>query len=131
MKQQGLYRLLMAIAAITVLSGLGQLLLPGVVLGIVGSEATAVAKHFFAIIGMFMVLFGGLLLHALLDSGDHPVAVFWTGMQKFGAAFAVALGVLKAIFGPLALLVAGFDLASGLLILWYWTRLRNRTSVKA
>jgi hypothetical protein len=110
---------LLAISALTVASGLGQLLKPDLVLGLVGGESTPASRHFFGIVGMFMVLFGAMLLHALLTAGNHSVAVLWAGAQKLGAAAAVGLGVAKGIFSPLALGVAGFDLLSGLLILAY------------
>ena len=74
---------------------------------------------------MFMVLFGAMLLQALLTAGDHSVAVLWAGLQKFGAAAAVALGVFKGIFSLLALSVAGFDLLSGILIFAYRARTRS------
>lgn len=115
-----LFKLLLFIGVVTVLSGLGQLVLPGVVLGLVGAESTATTRHFFAIVGLFMVLFGGMLCHALLAAGEHHVAVLWAGLQKFGASAAVGAGVVSGVFAGLALLVAGFDLLSGLLILWYW-----------
>ena len=119
MLRSWLYRVLLAIGAVTVLSGLGQAVRPDLVLGVVGGEATPASMHFFGIVGMFMVLFGGLLLHALLSPDPQPAAVLWAGLQKFGAAGAVGLGVLNGIFSPLALAVAGFDLLSGVLILLY------------
>jgi hypothetical protein len=86
---------------------------------VIGGESTPASRHFFGIVGMFMVLFGAMLLQALLTAGDHSVAVLWAGVQKFGAAAAVGFGVSKGIFSPLALGVAGFDLLSGFLILAY------------
>jgi len=121
-----LHRLLAIISILTVLSGLTQLFFPGLVLRILSAELTPTTAHFFAIVGMFMVLFGGLLLHALLSPQHHPVAVFWAGLQKFGAAAAVAFGVGKAVFSPLALMVGGFDLLSGTLIFLYWFLIRSR-----
>lgn len=120
-----LYWVLAAISVSTVVSGLVQLISPGFVLDIVGGEATPTSKHFFAIVGMFMALFGGMLLQALLGAGHQPVAVFWAGLQKLGAFAAVGLGVLNEIFSALALLVAGFDLLSGLLVIGYWRRIRK------
>lgn len=117
--------LLVAIGIITVASGLLQLVAPEMVLRLVGAEATPTTRHFFAIVGMFMTLFGGLLLHALFSPAHHPAMVFWASLQKFGASLAVGVGVLHHIFSGLALLVAGFDFLSGLLILWYWSRIRN------
>ena len=118
---------LLAIAAITMLSGAAQLLAPGVVLHVVGGEATPATMHFFAIIGMFMVLFGGLMWQALRAARPQPIALFWAALQKVGAAIAVGLGVSRGLFGPLALVVASFDLLSGILALWYWKTI-NRVS---
>jgi hypothetical protein len=115
---------LLLISVLTVASGLGQLARPDLILRLIGGEASPTAVHSFGIVGMFMVLFGGMLLQALLTAGDHSVAVLWAGLQKFGAAGAVGLGVIKGIFSPLALGVALFDLLSGVLIFAYRARTR-------
>lgn len=112
------------ISLITVASGAGQLVRPDLVLGLMAGDADTAAYHFFRIIGMFMILFGGMLLQALLTAGDHSVAVFWAGLQKLGAAGAVGLGVANGVFSALALSVAGFDLVSGVLIFLYLRRSR-------
>ena len=65
--------LLKLIAIITILSGLGQMIIPGFMLKLIGAEVTATSSHFFGIVGMFMALFGGLLLQALLASTPRPV----------------------------------------------------------
>lgn len=114
-----------AIAAITVVSGLVQLLAPGFVLGLIGGSVTPTSAHFFAIIGMFMAIVGALILHAELATESREVAVLWGSLQKYGAALAVAIGVGRGIFGALALLVAGFDLVSGGLMTWHWRRIRR------
>ncbi|MDX1532518.1 MAG: hypothetical protein R3362_13385, partial [Rhodothermales bacterium] len=78
----------------------------------------------FGIVGMFMVLFGGLLWEGLPPRGPQPTALRWAGLQKLGAFGAVTLGVVRGLFGPVALLVAGFDLLSGVLIFVYLFRAR-------
>ncbi|HTC22638.1 MAG TPA: patatin [bacterium] len=123
--KKALYWILVAISGITVASGLFQVLATDFELKVLSAESTATSRHFFAIVGMFMVLFGGMLLQALLGESDQPVAVLWAGLQKFGASAAVGIGVLHQIFSGLALLVAGFDLLSGILILLYWRSLGN------
>jgi hypothetical protein len=117
---------LLVISALTVASGLGQLVRPDLVLRLIGGETTPGALHSFGIVGMFMVLFGGMLLHALLTAGNNAVPVLWAGLQKLGAAGAVGLGVARGLFAPIALGVAAFDLLSGILILVY--RHRTRTA---
>ena len=116
---------LLAIALLTVVSGAVQLLAPRVVLRIVGGDTAPAAAHFFGIVGMFMVLFGGLLWQALRSPTPMPVPVFWAALQKLGASAAVALGVSRGLFGAIALLVASFDLFSGVLALIYWSRIRR------
>ena len=127
MSRLWLSRAILAIALITIASGAGQLFLPGVVLRVVGAEITPTSAHFFAIVGMFMVLFGGALFQAVRSDSPQQVAVLWAGLQKFGASGAVGLGVIRGIFSPVALGVAGFDLLSGVLVLWYWSTTRQST----
>lgn len=118
--------MLAAIAALTVLSGTVQLLAPERVLGWVGGTGTEPAAHYyFAIVGMFMVLYGGVLLHALLRPEPPPVVVLWAGLQKFGAFVVITLGVVQGVFGQLALLVGGFDLLTAVLLALYLVRLER------
>lgn len=126
MKARGwLYRVLIVIAGLTIFSGLFQILAPGFELRLLSAEATPASGHFFGTIGMFMVLFGGVFLNALLSAADQPLIILWGSLQKFGASAAVGLGVLHHIFSPLALLVAGFDLGSGILGIWYWLKIKT------
>ncbi|MEH1864835.1 MAG: hypothetical protein V7K69_07460 [Nostoc sp.] len=118
---------LIGIAIFTIVSGLLQMVLPSLVLYIVSAEVTPTSQHFFAIIGMFMLLFNGALLQALISLQPQPIVLIWAGLQKFGASIAVCLAVIKLIFSPFALLIAGFDLLSGVLIFWYLLRLRTFT----
>jgi len=106
------------IGAVTMLTGAVQMACPAFVLNVVGGETGPASTHFFAIVGMFMALFGGLALHGVF-SGSAP-ALFWSGLQKLGAVAAVALGIRHGVFLPVATPVAVFDLVSGLLILLYW-----------
>ncbi len=122
----GTLRLIVAaIGVITIVSGAGQVVAPGFVLGQLAVETNPASLHFFAIVGMFMVLFGGLLLHGMYRVPSQPVALLWAGLQKFGASAAVGIGVMNDVFSPLAWLVAGFDLLSGALILAYWRAVKE------
>ncbi len=110
---------------LTVGSGAVQLVAPEFVLGIVSAKIDGTTSHFFAIVGMFMVLFGGLLLHALATEPPtlhHRVALLWCALQKLGASAAVGLGVVHDVFSPLAVAIAGFDLVSGVIIWRYRAR---------
>ena len=126
MRQQSLhYYLVTAIAAITVVSGLVQMVVPRFVLRLVGAEITSTSSHFFGIVGMFMLLFGGALLHEVFSTPAQPVVALWAALQKFGAVAAVILGVLRGIFSPLALVVSSFDLVSAVIIFAYWSRIKK------
>lgn len=118
--------IIVAIGVITIVSGAGQVVAPGFVLGQLAVQTNPASLHFFAIVGMFMVLFGGLLLSGMYSVPQQPVALFWAGLQKFGASAAVGLGVMNGVFSPLAWLVAGFDLLSGVLILAYWRAVKEQ-----
>lgn len=119
------YWIIVAIAGITLLSGIVQLFVPELILRILQVENTSASQHFFATIGMFMAIIGGALLHTFYNHTASRVLIFWTSLQKFGASILVAMGVMKGIFSPLALLVAGFDFFSAILFLWYWVCLRQ------
>jgi hypothetical protein len=116
--------LLLVIGGLTVASGLGQLLAPGFVLDQLDAESTGTTRHFFAIIGMFMMVVGGLLVHALLRPPTPAYVLLWAGLQKLGAFGAVGVAVWRDLFSSLALLVAFFDLATALLCAVMWRRLR-------
>lgn len=111
------------------MSGVVQLLFPGFVLRLVGASTEPAPRHFFGIIGMFMALFGGLLLQTLRAVEIQPIPIFWSGLQKLGASVAVAIGVQRGLFSPLALSISCFDFLSGVLILWYWKKARENRSV--
>ncbi len=120
-----LRRLSWAIAAITVASGTVQVVFTGWELDFLDAENTATTRHFFAIVGMFMVLFGGLVLHVLRDPSRAQTPMLWASLQKFGAAAAVGLGVAGEVFSALALGVAAFDLASAVVYLLYRRRVAS------
>jgi hypothetical protein len=107
-----------------VLSGLGQLLLPGTVLDLLGAESTPTTRHFFAIVGLFMAVVGGVTLQALLTEPTPAYVVLWCAVQKLGAFVAVTVGVLRDLFSWVAMAVALFDLLTAVLATMLWRRLR-------
>lgn len=118
---------LVLIGGVTVLTGVCQLFAPGPVLGLLSADSTGTGRHLFATVGMFMVVVGGLLVQGLLTLAPPPYLLVWVGLQKFGAFALVGIGVLRDLFGPIALLVAFFDLATALLC-WLMAR---RLAVRA
>lgn len=120
MKPRTLERLARAIGAVTVLTGLTQIVVPGFVLSVVRGDTAPTSLHFFRIIGMFMALFGGLLLQASRLSGPAAATpLLWCMLQKWGAAVAVTVAVALQLMSPLALGIAAFDAASALLLRAY------------
>lgn len=112
--------LVILISLATIVSGLIQLVAPAFVLNFIGGEITTTSIHFFAIIGMFMTLFGGLMVHTVYSPYPQKPAILWSAFQKLGAFAAVSLGVMNGLFAPIALSVAFFDFISGLLFLYYF-----------
>ena len=120
--------ILLLISAITLISGAFQLVAPSFVLNFVGASVDLTTKQFFATIGMFMFLFGGMLIHALYNEDDNRVVVIWSALQKFGASIVVVIGIIKGVFLPVAGSVAAFDFLSGILIFVYlWSLNRDKT----
>jgi len=107
------------ISVLTIVSGLTQMVMPQMVLKIIGAEISDISKHLFGIVGMFMALFGSLMLHTVYQTHTSRTAVFWCAMQKLGAFVAVSLGVYNSLFSWTAMGVAIFDLLSGILFLYY------------
>jgi len=114
-----LYWVLVLISVSTLISGIVQIFAPAFILGLISAEITAATKQCFATIGMFMFLFGGMLLQVLLSRQMVAPVFVWAGLQKVGAFIAVGIGVMDHVFGPTAMLVASFDLLSGILIFVY------------
>lgn len=111
--------IVLAISFATVASGVAQIVAPQMVLGVIGAEVSDISRHLFAIVGMFMTLFGSLMIHTVYQTNTSTTAVFWCAMQKLGAFVAVGLGVMNGLFSWMALSVALFDLFSGILFLYY------------
>ena len=114
--------LVLAVAVITALSGLFQMLLPDVVLHFVGASTAPAARHFFSLVGMFMLIVGVALWVAIREGYSGVVLVL--AAQKAGAVVGVVIGVANGIFGMTSLAVAGFDALSCALILWYLQQTR-------
>jgi hypothetical protein len=119
--------LVLAIAAITLVTGCAQILFPAPILALMSADQSPTSLHFFGLVGMFMALFGGALLHGMLTHPPARVVILWAGLQKFGAVAGVGLGVLHGIFAPLALAVTVFDFTSAILILLCLRQLGFRT----
>lgn len=111
--------LIAIISILTLISGIVQMVAPGFVLGIVGASRTATSQYFFALVGMFMVLFGGLMLATIYQATVNRVAVVFCALQKLGACVAVTIGFSHGLFALPALGIALFDGCSGLLFFYY------------
>jgi hypothetical protein len=114
---------LILIAAITVLSGLGQMVMGGTILPIIAASATPAEVHLFGTIGMFMVITGAMFLQSLLARSTETSIPLWIGVQKVAAAVLVTIAVAKGYFLWLALGVAAFDAFSGALAFIFWRRM--------
>jgi hypothetical protein len=111
-----------AVGVLTVVSGLFLLAFPKTALGLIGAGKADPAPYLFGIIGMFMLLFGGLLIDTARRLEPSPVALFWCMLQKIGATIAMVVGYVTDVYGWFALFVAIVDGASALIIRALWRR---------
>jgi hypothetical protein len=118
-------RALMAVSALTVASGAGQVLMPQRTLEAMCTENDPTTRHLFGTVGMFMVAMGVTLLDGLLRRTEESWVVAWAAGQKAGAATAVSIGVRRGVFSPVALVVAAFDALSAVLALDYCRHMRR------
>jgi len=116
--------IVIVISIVTILSGGVQLLAPSFVLKNVGLEVMPVTEQLFATIAMFMILFGGMVIHAVYSPSKSTVVILWAGFQKFGASIAVGIGIWHGLFNHMSGVVASFDFLSGILFLYYYKILK-------
>ncbi len=123
--QPMLRRVLLAIGALTFVTGAIQAVVPQFILRLLSAKRDKTARALFATVGMFMVVAGGTLVQGLLSPVRQPIVVLWAAAQKLGAATFVGMGVRRGVFSPVALVVAGFDLLTSVLAVVHWSRLRR------
>ena len=109
--------LLLSVA--TLFAGAIQAIAPAFVLNFIGAEINTTTKLLFAIIGMFMFLFGGMMVHGLYHEDNNRVVLIWSVLQKSGASAAIFIGIFNGTFIPLAAGVALFDLFSAIMFFYY------------
>lgn len=115
--------LLILIAATTAVTGFAQLVAPTWVLSFIAPKSDPLGAHFFATVGMFMVITGAMFLQSLLRRSAEPAIPFWIGIQKAAAAALVAWAVMRGLLAPLAYAVAAFDAITAAIALVFWYRL--------
>ena len=114
--------LLIAIAVITLLSGIGQLLLPDAALTFMGVNPLPESRYLFRLVSLLTALFGGVLLHTSFPGQYDSVVLLWAGLQKLFGAAAVLLAVLGGLIASQTLLIAGYDALAGVYVLWFYNR---------
>ena len=87
--------------------------------------AGAVARFYVAAIGALLVVFGALLLHALLSPLPHPAVFLWVGAEKAVYAAMAALGAAQGVYGRAAFGVTALDLVAAALCLVQWRRVQE------
>lgn len=115
----------LAIAVITILSGLAQIVAHRAVLSMLQVTISPETVYLFIVISLLTSLFGAALLHALLLRQRQTVIVFWASIQKVIGAAAVFGAALNGIIARSALLAAGYDFLAGIFIFGYWIIIRD------
>ncbi len=113
---------LIIIAAVTVASGLVQMVVPSTVLGALATTSSSLEAHLFATVGMFMLITGAMFLQSLWRRSTEAAIPLWIGVQKALAALLVTRAVILGLFLPVSLGVAAFDAASAVLCFVFLAR---------
>ncbi|HKG93536.1 MAG TPA: hypothetical protein VKA84_16630 [Gemmatimonadaceae bacterium] len=120
-------RVLTALALLTIVSGVMQLFDPARALAPLGADPATVGPaglfHFGAI-GALLVVFGGLLLHAVLSPTPYAPVFLWVGAEKLVYATMAAMGVSNGLYARPALLVTALDVVAATLCLLQWRATR-------
>lgn len=120
--------LLVAVAAMTLLTGVVTAARPSLSANLVVEPLATVSGMFMVVVASaLLAVFGAALLHALLGDGDHPLVILWTSVEKLVAAGCWTVGLLHGILVPMAASLIVFDLLAGALGLWYWHGLDTRS----
>ena len=121
--------LVVLISLITVILGIFQLLNPTAALGMMGKgEILPVTAHYFAMLGFFMILFSGMVLHTVYEVQTSKTIILWAGLQKVGVAVLIVIGIIGGHFHFTAIGVAIFDLVAGVLFFFYFAQLNKASS---
>jgi hypothetical protein len=115
--------LLLIIAIITVLSAAFQFLVPAQALAAAAISVSVEIIYLFRLSSLLSGLFGGMLLHSFLAGRQEPSVILWASLQKLLGSALVVLGLIDGTLAAAALLIAVYDTAAGLYLLWY---LNNR-----
>jgi hypothetical protein len=120
------YWVLLSSAVFNVAIGVSQVLMPSTVMAQLHVSVDVNTLQFFATLGFLLVVIGGLQIQSFLfTKPDQPLVVFWSGVEKLGAAGAVTVGALHHVFGPIMFFVAFMSVLLGLLNLWYWFEIKD------
>jgi hypothetical protein len=115
-----MYWTAIAIAVITMLSGLAQTVAHRAVLSMMQVTIAPETVYLFIVVSLLTSLFGAALLHALLARQRQTVIVFWASVQKVLGAAALFIAALNGVIARSALLAAGYDFLAGSFIFGYW-----------
>ena len=115
--------ILIVISAVTVITGILQLMFPSALLNLVAASSNPISSHLFGTVGMFMLITGALFLQSLLRHSRENVIPLWIGVQKTLAATLLMWAWYSDMFLSIVLLVAGFDAVSGVLCFVFWRRM--------
>jgi len=113
--------LLILVALITLLSGIGQLIIPDTALTFMGVNPLPETRYLFRLVSLLTALFGGALLHTALPRRYELTLLLWASLQKLLGAAAVVLAVLSGLIASPTLLIAGYDALAGVYVLWFYT----------
>jgi hypothetical protein len=120
--------ILLTIACLTILAGLGQAVMPSVALSSMGVKSPSEATlFFFILLSLIIILFGGLLLHENLLF-TYGIPLLWAGLQKIVSVILLIIGILNNLLSNFVWIVAVYDFACGIFLLIIWIMYKKTES---
>ena len=110
---------ILAIAAITVASGAFQIVAPGTALRALGLRPDSELTLMLVLASALSALVGAALLHTVLARRNDPTVLVCAGLAKLCGPAVLGVGAARGLVDRAGLVVAAYDLVTGLAVLWY------------
>jgi hypothetical protein len=118
--------IVIVIAILTIIAGVGQMLAPGVALRGMGAETTPALTLFFVMASMLVALIGVALLVEGVRPSPRRMMLLWGGIQKLASVAILVVGIVTDVVAPIVGAVCAWDGVCGIALIAIWMKERKR-----
>lgn len=111
--------IMIAVAAITLLSAAAQVVAPARALSTLGLRADQSAILMLILASSFSAVFGAAHLQTVLSRQRNRTILLWVALAKFCGPLVLGVAVIRGIAATAAVWIAAYDTLAGVLVLWY------------